>query len=314
MTDLRLTGVVVATVLPFTRSGNIDEAGFRRLLDYCATPEGVSSVFVNGHAGEGAALTPAERVRVIEMARGHLGDAKPLLAGVIPYSTAQAVEQARDARSAGADVAVLFPQPQFAAGGTRTADVPLAYVKAVLDGADMPVSIFQYPISSGSGYATGTLVEMARLPGVLAIKEGSDSMSAYAENWSRIKAAAPEVSILASNFDWFLAQCAVGADGILSGLASLTPHILVDLWRAAEASDLDAMRAADARLRPIVAAIYGVPPRMDMHTRVKEALRHLGVIDCAIPRAPLLPVSDDVAAEVVRTVDEAGLGEFRAAF
>ena len=312
MTDLRLTGVVVATVLPFTRSGDIDETGFRRLLDFCATPEGVSSVFVNGHAGEGAALTPAERVRVIEMARGHLGGAKPLLAGVIPYSTAEAVEQARDARSAGADVAVLFPQPQFAAGGTRTAEVPLAYVKAVLDGADMPLSIFQYPISSGSGYGTGTLVDMARLPGVLAIKEGSDSMSAYAENWSRIKAAAPEVSILASNFDWFLAQCAVGADGILSGLASLTPHFLVDLWRAAEASDLGAMRAADARLRPIVGAIYGAPPRMDMHTRIKEALRHLGVIDCAIPRAPLLPVRDDVAAEVVRTVEEAGLGEFRA--
>jgi 4-hydroxy-tetrahydrodipicolinate synthase len=313
MTDLRLTGVVVATVLPFTRSGSIDETGFRRLLDYCATPDGVSSVFVNGHAGEGGALTPAERVRVIELAHGHLGDAKPLLAGVIPNSTVEAVEQARDARYAGADVAVLFPPPQFAAGGTRTADAPLAYVKAVLDGADMPASIFQYPISSGLGYGTGTLVDMARLPGVLAIKEGSDSLSAYAENWNRIKTAAPEVSVLASNFDWFLAQCAVGADGILSGLASLTPHFLVDLWRATEARDLDTMRAADARLRPIVAAIYGAPPRMDMHTRIKEALRHLGIIDCAIPRAPLLPVSNGVAAGIVRAVDEAGLGEFRAA-
>ncbi len=63
----------------------------------------------------------------------------------------------------------------------------------------------------------------------------------------------------------------------------------------------------------IVGAIYGAPPRRDMHTRIKEALRHLGVIDCAIPRAPLLPVSDDVAAEVARTVEEAGLGEFWAA-
>ena len=46
---------------------------------------------------------------------------------------------------------------------------------------------------------------------------------------------------------------------------------------------------------------------MDMHTRIKAGLEHLGVIDCAMPRAPLLPISDDLAAHVARTVDEAGL-------
>ena len=309
MSDIRLGGVVVATVMPFAEDGVIDWPSYRRLLDYCAARDGVASVFVNGHAGEGAALSAAERSRVITETIAHLGGRKPLLAGIIAYSTQEAIAEARSAKAAGADVAVLFPIPTMAAGGALTPKVPVAFVRAVLDAVDMPMSIFQYPIDSGLGYTSDTLVEIARLPRVLAIKEGSDTMAAYEDTWRRVKEAAPHVSVLPSNFDWFLAQMAVGADGILSGLASLTPDLLVDLWRAAEALDLAAMRRVSDRLYPIVRAIYGTPPRMDMHTRIKVALKHLGVIDCAAPRAPLLPVSDDVARRIARVVDAARLAD-----
>ena len=136
------------------------------------------------------------------------------MTGIIAYSTGEAIRQAKDAKAAGADVAVLFPLPQFAAGGTATPAVPLAYVKAVLDAVDMPISIFQYSLGSGMGFNTQTLVEIAKLPRVLAIKEGSDTMTAYEDNWRQVKAANPKVAILPSNFDWFLAQVAVGATSL----------------------------------------------------------------------------------------------------
>jgi 4-hydroxy-tetrahydrodipicolinate synthase len=151
------------------------------------------------------------------------------------------------------------------------------------------------------------LVEMARLPKVIAIKEGSDTMLAYEENWRRVKAARADIAILPSNFNWFLAQLAVGSDGILSGLASLTPHWLVDLWRAAVARDLDAMRAASDRLYPIVRTIYGAPPLVDMHTRIKVGLKKLGLIANADPRAPLMPILPDDATQVERVIETSGL-------
>jgi dihydrodipicolinate synthase/N-acetylneuraminate lyase len=49
---------------------------------------------------------------------------------------------------------------------------------------------------------------------------------------------------------------------------------------------------------------------MDMHTRIKVALQHLGVIACSRPRPPLLTVSDDIAARVRATVDNAGLLQY----
>jgi 4-hydroxy-tetrahydrodipicolinate synthase len=309
----KLGGVVVATVLPFTRDGDIDWPGYARALDYCACPDGITAVFVNGHAGEGATLTRDERSEVITRTRSHIGS-KTLLAGVIAYSTAEAIMQARDAQAAGADCAVLFPLPALGAGATATARAPLAFVNAVTESITIPVSIFQYPLASGLGFTTETLVEIARLPKVVAIKEGSDTMLAYEDNWRRIKAARPDLAVLPSNFHWFLAQLAVGGDGILSGLASLTPHWLIDLWRAAEACDLAAMRTASDRLYPVVRTIYGAPPLIDMHTRIKVGLKKLGLITNATPRPPLMPVLPDIAAQVEAVVDSSGLAaEVRAA-
>ena len=297
--QLQLQGVITATVLPFKFGGSIDWYSYDKLLEYCAAPEGISAIFVNGHAGEGATLGAKEREDVITATQKFLqGTDKPLLAGVIPYSTQSAIEQARAAESSGADVLVLFPMPQFSAGGAMSFDAPLAYVSEVASQTSIPISIFQQSLKSGLGYSTETLVALSDIPQVIAIKEGGDDIIAYEENWRKIKEAAPDVAVLSSNFDWFLAQCSIGTDGILSGLASLAPDILVDLWRATEQSDLDAMRSISDRLYHLVRSIYGTPPRMDMHTRIKEALVAIGVIDCAIPRPPLLSVSREVTNDI----------------
>lgn len=307
ITARQLHGVTVATVLPFHPDGAIDWASYDRLLDYCAIGRGMAAVFVNGHAGEVAALSPQERMDVIAHTRQRIGAGVPLFAGVVAYSTAEAVARAREAEQAGADVAVLFPFPQYGGGGGAHEGAVLGYLQAVSDAITLPLSVFQYPVRSGAGFSTAVLCRVAQLPRLIAIKEGSAEMGVYEDNWRAVKAVAPEVAVLASNYDWLHAQLAVGSDGILSGLASLLPDLLVALWQASARNDLPAMREANARLYPLERAIYGAPPAMDMHTRIKVALHHLGVIASPLPRAPLPPISAEVARQVVAAVDAAGL-------
>lgn len=307
MKTISLAGVTVATVLPFTENLTIDWKSYERFLQYCAMPKGICAVFVNGHAGEGATLTPQERLEVIKRTRNFISDRVPLLAGIIPYSTQDAVVQAKQAEDAGADVAVLFPMPQFSAGASGDPRYALDYVDTILAAISLPVSIFQQSVASGNGFTTAVLRELVKRDRVIAVKEGSGDITLYEDNWRMLKAAAPNVAILPSNYHWLFAQVAVGADGILSGMASMIPHLLCDLWAAAQADNLAAMRAVNARLYPIVRTIYGSPPLIDMHTRLKIGLRHLGVIDSAKPRPPLLPVPAATARQVVATVTEAGL-------
>ena len=301
MKKLDLRGVTVATVLPFNDDLSIDWDGYARLLDYCACPKGIAAVFVNGHAGEGGSLSDEEHQAVIARTRAQVG-AKPVLAGIIAHSTAEAIRQARLAEAAGAVCAVLFPPASLGGGASATPRAPVAFVRAVSEAIGIPVSIFQYPVASGFGYSPQTLAEMAAIDRVIAIKEGSDTMLAYDENRRAVKQADPEVAVLPSNFNWFLPQLAVGGDGILSGLVSLAPHLFIELWQASVADDLKAMRAVNERLYPIVKAIYGPAPIVDMHTRMKVGLKALGLIRSADPRPPLLPVlpelCDDIAANL----------------
>jgi 4-hydroxy-tetrahydrodipicolinate synthase len=301
---LDLRGVTVATVLPFKDDLSIDWDGYARLLDYCACLDGIAAVFVNGHAGEGGSLSDEERQAVIARTRAHIGG-KPLLAGIIAHSTAEAVRQARLAEAAGAACAVLFPPAPIGGGASATPRAPVAFVRAVSTAIEIPVSIFQYPMASGFGYSPQTLAAMAAIDSVIAIKEGSDTMLAYDENRRAVKKVDPKVAVLPSNYNWFLPQLAVGGDGILSGLVSLAPHLFVELWRASVADDLKAMRAVNERLYPIVQAIYGPAPIVDMHTRMKVGLKELGLIRNADPRPPLLPVLPDLCDAIATTVGAA---------
>jgi 4-hydroxy-tetrahydrodipicolinate synthase len=300
--DLR--GITVATVLPFKDDLSIDWDSYARLLDYCACPDGIAAVFVNGHAGEGGSLSDEERQAVIERTRRHIGR-KPLLAGVIAHSTAEAIRQAQLAEAAGAECAVLFPPAPLGGGASATSRAPVAYVRAVSAAIKIPVSIFQYPVASGFGYSPQTLAEIAGIDGVIAVKEGSDTIFAYDENRRAVKKAKPEVAILPSNYNWFLPQLAVGGDGILSGLVSLAPHLFIDLWQASLACDLKAMRAVNERLYPIVHAIYGAGAIIDMHTRMKVGLKALGLIRNADPRPPLLPVVPALCDAIATTLGAA---------
>lgn len=296
--------VTAAVALPFLADGEIDWPGFAALLRFCMRP-GVTALFVNGHAGEVASLSDDERGAVVRAARAVMGPDMPLIAGIVADSTLLAIRLAKQARDAGADVLTLFPPAPFAAAGALRGDMAFAYVSAIDAAVEMPLALFQYPLQSG-GYDTATLVRLAGIARVVAVKEGSDSMLAYEQNWRALKAVRPDLQVLPSNYDWFLAQLAVGSDGLLSGLAGLVPDLLADFWQATQRADLRAMREMNDRLWPLVQAIYA-QPRVQIHARIKTALALLGVIDRDLSRPPILPVSTASVAHIRDALTAAGL-------
>jgi 4-hydroxy-tetrahydrodipicolinate synthase len=65
------------------------------------------------------------------------------------------------------------------------------------------------------------------------------------------------------------------------------------------------MRAVNERLYPIVKAIYGPAPIVDVHTRMKVGLKELGLIRNADPRPPLLPVLPELYDAITTTLGAA---------
>ena len=63
MKALDLRGLSPAPVTPFTRDGAVDYAAIQRLGSWLGSIDGVKSLVVLGHAGEGTFLTQTSRRR-----------------------------------------------------------------------------------------------------------------------------------------------------------------------------------------------------------------------------------------------------------
>ena len=82
MKALDLRGLNPAPVTPFTRDGAVDYAAIQRLGSWLASVDGVKSLTVLGHAGEGTFLERDEQCKVIEAFRKAVDDKLPIIAGI----------------------------------------------------------------------------------------------------------------------------------------------------------------------------------------------------------------------------------------
>jgi 4-hydroxy-tetrahydrodipicolinate synthase len=98
----------------------------------------------------------------------------------------------------------------------------------------------------------------------------------------------------------------LGADGLLSGMGSVTADLHGQLFEAIERSDLTRAREINDRLFPLCQVFYA-PPRMDQHNRMKEALVMLGRQKQAIVRPPLAPLENAEKERIYKALLKADL-------
>nr|WP_292619750.1 dihydrodipicolinate synthase family protein [Mesorhizobium sp.] len=302
----RLTGVVPAIYTPFNDNLSIDAGSLQRLADRMASIDGVAGVFCTGHAGEVASLSREERAHVVKLVAEAVNGRKPVLAGIYSDSLDESILHARDAKEAGAQIATIFPPNVFIGGATATSEAPFRWFEAIAKGAEIDLCIFQFPVASGVGYSTETLVRLATLPQVVAVKEGSGSPRAYEANLEALHSNAPGVSVLTSNNEWWLADLAYGGDGILSGSSPVMPTLQIELWRAMRDGDLAKAREVQKRIRPLLQVFYK-SPGIDMHNRMKAALMIMGFLPGAAVRAPLQALQKQELADIEAALQAAGL-------
>ena len=83
-------GVIPPIVTPIDEKENIDEAGFRSLLEHCITG-GLHGILVVGTNGETMALTQKERTRAIQIAVDQVNGRLPVMGGCMDTSTRRAM-------------------------------------------------------------------------------------------------------------------------------------------------------------------------------------------------------------------------------
>ena len=307
MSKVELAGIIPATLLPMNADYSIAEDGLEEYIQWLMKRR-VGALAVNVEVGEGPLLSREERIRVIKIVAGVVMGRVPIIAGVAANYTGDAMAQAVDAKEAGA-LAVMIHPNYFFAGEDLPVEIPVTYYKAIGEAANLPVVLFQ--LNRGLGgveYSQRTLVELASLESVHAIKEASFDAKKFHETVQLLRGLPKKISILTGNDTFLLESFLMGVEGALIGFGSFETNRIADMLDLVKDRKYDEAKEIADRLQPLANVLWGAPTR-NRRARCKEALAMLGVLSPRYVhvRPPQMPLDQEEIERVRNALKKARL-------
>lgn len=290
-------GVTPVLEVPFTDEGEVDYAGFSRVVEY-VFGAGVTSVMFPGFASEYHKLSEDERGRLSAILLDYTrprADAAAVMA-VQDHATKLAVDRSVRLVEEGADLINLLP-PHFL--GPPAAAVR-AHVKAVLAAVSPTPVVLQYaPNQTGTSLDAVSIAEIARShPNLTLVKVESTPPGALI---GALRAQDPPLPAMVGYAGVQLPDAVRrGAIGVQPG-CSFT-EIYVELWRLFEVGKTEAAVELHTRLLPYIS--YWM-----LHSELIVAAEKLvsvrrGLFDSAYCRAPAHTLDAEEVAMVDRFLEE----------
>jgi len=293
MKGQRLFGCGTALVTPFNSNGSLDEAALRALVDW-QIEEGIHFLVPCGSTGEAATMTTEEHRRVVEVVVHQADGRVPIVAGAGSNDTQKAIALSRVMQDVGA-THLLHTSPMYNKPPQRGI---IAHYRAIAEAVDLPVVIYNVPGRTGSNVEAKTTLEMARIPGIAAVKEASGQLGQIADI---IAGRPPEFCVLSGDDELTLPVMALGGDGIISVVSNATPRLMSELCEAMKASDFARAREIHFRMLPWMRAAFVESNPLP----AKAALAMMGRVQNVL-RLPLVPLAEHAATAVHTALATAG--------
>ena len=305
MESLDLRGLNPAPVTPFTRDGAVDHDAIKRLGSWLGSIDGVKSLVVLGHAGEGTFMTVDEQMAVIDSFKESVQGKLPIIAGITLEGTQVAVDEAKRAVKAGATAGLVYPSHGWLRFGFQNG-APQDRYRAIYEGSGLPLILFQYPDATKATYNLETQLEIAAQPGVFAMKNGVRNMRRWDTEIPVVRRERPDLQIMSCH-DEYLLHTMFDVDGLLVGYGGLAPEPLLELLAAGKAKDYKKARQVHDRLLPVTKAVYHRGSHMEGSVALKWGLVERGILEHATVRSPLLPLEPGADKEIFEAIRAAKL-------
>ncbi|NNF19819.1 MAG: 4-hydroxy-tetrahydrodipicolinate synthase [Flavobacteriaceae bacterium] len=166
-----LYGTGVALITPFKADLSIDVEALRQVVDHCIEG-GVDYLVVLGTTGESVTLAKSEKQLVIKTVIEQNSGRVPLVLGVGGNNTMQLVDELKSANLQSFD-AVLSVSPYY---NKPTQEGIYRHFKMLAEASPIPIILYNVPGRTGSNVLPETVLRLAELPNIVAIKEASGNM------------------------------------------------------------------------------------------------------------------------------------------
>ncbi|MHB8643868.1 MAG: dihydrodipicolinate synthase family protein [Gaiellaceae bacterium] len=219
-------GVLPALTTPFKENLEVDHP---LLADHCSrlVDAGCVGVVPGGSLGEGATLSPGDKVEVFATCVDAVGSRAAVVPGIAALSTAGAVELATAAEEAGCDGLMVLPAYAYAMDWREAKQ----HVATVIAATALPCMLYNNPVAYGTDFTPEQIAELAaEQPNLVAVKESSTDVRRITELRRLV---GERLELLVGVDDLIVEGIAAGAVGWIAGLVNAFPEESVALFELA---------------------------------------------------------------------------------
>lgn len=285
-------GVIPALTTCFKEDLSVDHGFIAKHVAWLVD-NGCTGIVAGGSLGEGATLTPQEKLAVIDTCVKSVGSRVPMISGVSSLSTQDAVEYAQAAAAKGCQGLMVLPPYVYRSDWREMK----AHVTAVFQATPLSCMLYNNPVAYGTDFLPEQVAELAKEnENFQAIKESS----ADVRRVTAIRALIGDrLKILVGVDDLIVEAVPAGAVGWIAGLVNALPRESVALFNYAYSGQWEKAFQLYRWFLPLL--------RMDTVVKFVQLIKlvqaelHMGTVFVRPPRLQLAGKELEETLAVIRT-------------
>ncbi len=290
-----LKGMYTALITPFKgeNAQEVDFEGFKKNIRFQVENK-IDGILPLGTTGETPTLLHEEKVKIIETAVREARGKTKVMVGTGSYSTKQTIENTKEAKELGADMALIVT-PYY---NKPTNEGIYRHFEAVAKEVDIPIVVYNIHGRTGKNIETPTLKKIASLKSVVAVKEASGNINQMMDVLSVVCSERKDFSVMSGDDAITLPLMVLGGSGVISVVSNLVPQKVKAMVDFALARDFENARKLHFELLPLFKdAFIETNP-----IPIKEAMGMAGMPagKCRLPLCELLPENREKLRKTLR--------------
>ena len=280
-------GTGIALITPFREDRSVDTAALVRIVNHVING-GADFLVALGTTSEAPTLSAEEKRLVTKTILNANAGRLPVLLGMGGNNTQNVIEAIHAQDFTGID-GILSVVPYYNKPNQRGMK---AHFEAIADASPVPVILYNVPGRVGVNLQAATVVELAKHPNIVAVKEASGNLMQIMEI---LRDKPSDFDVLSGDDGITQPLIALGAKGVISVAANAYIKPFSQMMKAmGSGHPEEALKLHYAMLRMNQLIFADGNP-----AGIKQLMSQMGLCQNAL-RLPLVPVNENVANDIIK--------------
>jgi 4-hydroxy-tetrahydrodipicolinate synthase len=293
-TIMLFKGAGTALVTPF-KNGEVDFEKYGELIDW-QIEKGIDAIVTCGTTGEGSTLSDSEHKKVMKYCVEKVDGRVPVIAGTGSNDTAFCLQLSQYAVSIGVD-GIMLVTPYY----NKTTQRGLVnHYRFIAERVDVPILIYNVPSRTGLRIEADTVLELAKIKNIVAMKDATGDISYAAEVMSKLRGT--DFAIYSGNDDMVVPLMSLGAMGVVSVVSNVMPTETHDMVMKFHEGDIEGARKLQLEMNDFIGSLFIETNPIP----VKTCMNLMG-FDVGELRMPLYEMAEENKERLLQSMNRIGL-------